>query len=101
MGIDCQPLVTTPAWLCHSALLLSHLRQNPSPFPTLQLSRLPVCHLLILFLGSRWPELSRVEYTPPLFLKYHQYSLQWPTHSMNYRMPSFWYEQVQKSAFRI
>lgn len=48
------------------------------PLLALKLSRLPVCHLLISFSGSRWSELSRVEYTPLSF--HHQYSLQQATH---------------------
>lgn len=75
--MGCQPLVTVPAWLLPLCSAFVTFEADSPPPPTLQFSRLPACHLLILFSGSRWPELSRVEYTPSF---HHQYSLQQTTH---------------------
>lgn len=71
VGTGCQPLVTTPAWLSPLGSAFVTFEADSPPPPTLQCSRLPVCHLLILFSGSRWPELSWVEYTS-LFFSFFQ-----------------------------
>lgn len=70
---------------------------SPPPL-ALQLSRLPVCHLLISFSESRWSELSRVEYTPPLFITNtpSNRQLTW----MNFGLPSVWNGQVRKVNFQ-
>lgn len=99
MGTGCQPLVTMPAWLLPlCSAFVKRLRQTPLPPLALQLSRLPVCHLLISFSGSRWSELSRVEYTPPLFITNtpSNRQLTW----MNFGLPSVWNGQVWKVSFQ-
>ena len=105
VGTDCQTLVMMPAWLPPLGSAFVTFEADSPPFSLSSAQGSPVCHLLILFSGSRWSELSRIEYTsPPRFFVFCFFFItQNPTKRqptwMNSRMPSFWYKQVQEASF--